>query len=280
MRKTAAPALTIEPGISDSGGPEPSNRVAPAHSKSTIIAMAVVASVISSLLHEGLGHGVTAWLRGDVVIELTSNHLASVRPDRLVDAAGTIADLVAGAVSFLLLPRIRSANTRFFLWFLGAVCLLMGAGYFLFSGVLGLGDWADLIAGLPHPALLRTIMAVVGAVSYVACVRLIAIAVRPYVRRRGEYNTVGRLPYYASCAFWCLAGAFDPMGLRLMLLSSIPASFGGMSGLMWADSLMPRTAPGEEMTVRPSRTWWVLAIVLGVTFVATVARGIEFAHGR
>lgn len=250
------------------------------HSKSTIVAMAVVASALSSLLHEGLGHGVTAWLRGDVVMELTSNHLSSVRPDRLVDAAGTIADLAGGGLCFLALPRVRSANARYFLWFFGAVCLLMGAGYLLFSGVLGLGDWAAFIAGLPRPALLRAGMAAVGAVLYVWFVRLIAVTVHPYAPHRGDYNTVGRLPYYASCAFWCLAGVFDPMGFRLMLLSTLPASFGGMSGLLWADSLMPRTPPGEELVVERSRAWSILAIAAGGAFLVTVARGIEFSRGR
>lgn len=34
------------------------------HSKGTIVALAVMAAVAASLLHEGLGHGVTAWLAG------------------------------------------------------------------------------------------------------------------------------------------------------------------------------------------------------------------------
>lgn len=252
----------------------------PSHSKSTIIAMAVVASVISSLLHEGLGHGVTAWLRGDVVTELTSNHLSSMSPDRLVDAGGTLVNLAAGSLCLFASSRIRHVNARYFLWFLGSINLLMGAGYFLFSGVLGMGDWADLIASLPHQALLRTAMAVAGAALYVLFVRLIAVTLHPFVGRRGDYNIVGRLPYYAACCFWCVAGAFDPLGFRLMLLSTLPASFGGMSGLMWADSLMPGTAPGQELAVRRSPAWWVAAIALGGAFILTVARGIEFAHGR
>jgi hypothetical protein len=48
------------------------------HSKATIISMAVLASAAATLLHEGVGHGVTAWLRGDVPTQLTSNHLSRV----------------------------------------------------------------------------------------------------------------------------------------------------------------------------------------------------------
>ena len=45
----------------------------------TIASLAVIASALATLLHEGLGHGVTAWLRGDQVTELTSNHLGGSR---------------------------------------------------------------------------------------------------------------------------------------------------------------------------------------------------------
>ena len=50
------------------------------HSKATIISMAVVTTVVCSLLHEGLGHGVTAWLRGDIVTELTDNLMPHTAP--------------------------------------------------------------------------------------------------------------------------------------------------------------------------------------------------------
>ena len=138
------------------------------HNKATIISMAVIASGIATLLHEGAGHGVIAWLRGDIPTELTSNHLSSLRPDRWVDAGGTLVNLVAGAVSLLISRRAGNrANVRYFFWILAALNLLPGAGYFLFSGILGLGDWYQVIAGLPHQAALRIGMTVFGAALYV-----------------------------------------------------------------------------------------------------------------
>src|SRR2546429_6832960 len=102
------------------------------HSKPTIISMAVIASAVETLLHEGVGHGVTAWLRGDVVTELTSNHLSSIRPDKWVDAGGTLVNLFVGAIA-LLISRASGARAaqRYFFWLLAALNLLPGAGYFL-----------------------------------------------------------------------------------------------------------------------------------------------------
>ena len=221
-------------------------------SKATIVSMAVIASALATLLHEGVGHGVVAALRGDVVTALTSNHLSAERPDKWVDAGGTIVNLLAGVAALMVARRLgERANARYFFWILAAMNLLPGAGYFLFSGVFGVGDWKEVIAGLPHQVAWRVGMALLGILLTVVVVRALAIAMRPFVVTNSEYNTVGRLPYYAGCAFSCVAGALDPLGWKLMLLSTIPAAFGGTSGLMWADSPMPREPPAVALRVGP-----------------------------
>jgi hypothetical protein len=247
------------------------------HSKATIVSMAVVSMGLAAFLHEGLGHGVTAWLRGDIVTQLTSNHLSDLKADRLVDAGGTIVNLVTGTIALAACSLARP-NLRFFLWFFGAVSLLDGAGYFLFSGIAGVGDWAAIIAGLPRQAVLRAAMAIFGAVLYYLCVMLLAAGARPFVASPPEYNTVGRLPYFAACIFYCIAGSFDPLGIKLLFLSTIPAAFGGLSGLLWADRLLPKTAPAEPLTVKPAPVWWWTAAIFSVVFVVVLGRGINFSH--
>lgn len=241
--------------------------------------MAVIASAMATLLHEGVGHGVTAWLRGDIPTELTSNHLSSARPDRWVDAGGTMVNLVVGAGSLLASPAMgERVNARYFFWLLGALNLLPGAGYFLFSGIIGFGDWNEVIRGLPHYWLLRVGMSVFGLALYMGVVKLLMLAAGPFAHGRKDYNTVGRLPYYAACLFSCVAGVFDPMGVKLLLVSTIPAAFGGSSGLMWGDSYL-RGAEGEQVLwVRRQVGWWVAAVVLGGAYVGVLGPGIRFAH--
>lgn len=249
------------------------------HSKATIISMAVIASGMATLLHEGVGHGVLAWMRGDIPTELTSNHLSTLRPDRWVDAGGTLANLLVG-VGSLLASRAAGgrANIRYFFWILAALNLLPGAGYFLFSGIFGFGDWNEVIAGLPHQAALRIGMTLFGAGLYVLVVWQLAGAGRRFVPQRPAYNVVGRLPYFAACLFSCAAGALDPLGLKLLLVSTIPAAFGGSSGLLWADELMPRESPDGEMVVHRAPAWWIAAAVLGTCYIVFLGRGIQFAH--
>ncbi len=245
--------------------------------KLTIISMAVIASALATLLHEGVGHGLTAWLRGDVPTELTSNHLSALRPDRWVDAGGTLVNLFVGAGSLVASRGAGDrANIRYFLWLFAALNLLPGAGYFMFSGIFGFGDWNEVIRGLPHQVALRIGMTVFGAGLYLLVVRLLAVSVAPFVPERQAYNTVSRLPYYAAGIFACVAGAFDPLGIKLLLVSTIPAAFGGSSGLMWGDNYLPRTTTGQTLLVRREIAWWIAAILLGVSYIAVIGRGIKF----
>ncbi len=241
--------------------------------------MAVIASAAATLLHEGVGHGVIAWLRGDIPTELTSNHLSSLIADRWVEAGGTLVNLVAGSVALMGSRSAGSrANLRYFLWIFAALNLLPGAGYFLFSGILGLGDWNEVIRDAPHQNLLRIIMTILGAGLYVLVVRQLAVAIKPYCPSRPDYNTVGRLPYYAACLFSCAAGALDPLGLKLFFLSTVPAAFGGSSGLMWADSFLPGTAGGPALVVDRQPAWWIAAAVLGSAYILILGPGIKLSR--
>jgi hypothetical protein len=246
------------------------------HNVKTIISMAVVASAAATLLHEGVGHGVIAWLRGDTPTELTSNHLSSLRPDRWVEAGGTLVNLCAGTIALAGSRSFGSrSNLRYFLWVLAALNLLPGSGYFLFSGILGLGDWNEVIRGVPHQIPVRITMTILGAGLYVLAVRQLAVGVHPFCPSRQDYNTVGRVPYYAACLFSCAAGALDPLGVELFLVSTVPAAFGGSSGLMWADSLLPRTLAGRTFIVDRQPAWWIAAVVLGFAYILILGPGIK-----
>ncbi len=245
----------------------------------TIVSMAIVAGGLAVLLHEGLGHGVTAWLRGGTVTELTSNHLSSLQPDRWVQAGGTIVNLVAGTVSLLAARRLRSvANTRYFFWLLAALNLLPAAGYFMLSGIFGFGDWYEVIKDLPYRLPLRIGMSLVGAAAYVLFVRLLAVTIRSFVADEKTYNIVGRLPYLVAGIFSCIAGAFDPLGIKLLLISTVPAAFAGSSGLLWANNMMPPPTNQPPLIVRKQPSWWITAILFGIAYVYFLGRGIEFRH--
>ena len=116
----------------------------------TIVAISVVALILATMLHEGLGHGALALLTGATSGTLSTVAWSSVYDSRLVAAGGTLVNLACGT---RLLDRTSGCAqclcaTRFFLLIACAFNLFTGTGYFFFSGVTNFGDWAQVIAGM------------------------------------------------------------------------------------------------------------------------------------
>src|ERR1700687_2720241 len=119
----------------------------------TVIAISALACILQDTLHEGLGHGVTAWLTGARHLTMSTVALQSDLDTRLIAANGTLVNLLFGAVFWFLLlrPQRYRPATRYFLIMAMAGNLFTGTGYFFFSGVSNFGDWAVVIRGLqPH----------------------------------------------------------------------------------------------------------------------------------
>ncbi|HTT61766.1 MAG TPA: hypothetical protein VMG35_07990 [Bryobacteraceae bacterium] len=144
--------------------------------KLTVIATSVVAYIVQDVLHEGLGHAVTAWLSGAHKITISTVAMQSDIETRWISASGTLVNLVFAAIFWLLLARMRRARpvTRYFLLMALAGNLFTGTGYFFFSGVTNFGDWAAVIRGLQPHWLYQIGLCVVGAASYYASMLLVA----------------------------------------------------------------------------------------------------------
>jgi hypothetical protein len=242
------------------------------HDRLTIASIAVVASVTTVMLHEGVGHGVTAWLRGDHPTLLTSNHLSADVPDKLVSAGGTLANLVAGALAWLAIRRAEDSTLRYTLWLFSLLNLMVGAGYFLFSGVFGYGDWEAVIEDLPSYGVVRPLMAIGGGVLYALVVWRMSRALRRDYAP--DPLALWLLPYVAGALVAVLAGWFDPAGSELFWRSTVPANFGGTSGLAWGHWYAGKIdVPGERVVARVPALW-LLAATVALVHVAIDGPGI------
>ena len=209
----------------------------------TLAAFGVLAYMISNVLHEGLGHGGVAWLSGARHITVTSTYMDAGFDTRWILAAGTLVNLVFGVLGLAMLRGMRRADVslRLFLWSFTAFNLLLGTGYFLFSGIGGIGDWAEWMKGLSPVWAWRVGFALLGAVSYFGAALLLA---RELVQMAGSNETrIRRMTwtiYFAGGLTACLAGVWNPMGWKLVLISAAASSFGGASGLLWIPSVASR----------------------------------------
>src|ERR1700728_2751285 len=99
----------------------------------TLIAISALAGILQNVLHEGLGHGVTAWLSGAHSITMSTVALQSDIETRWISANGTLVNLVFAAVFWFLLRNARrySPTLRYFFVLAMMGNLFTGTGYFL-----------------------------------------------------------------------------------------------------------------------------------------------------
>lgn len=249
----------------------------------TVCAISVLAGILANVLHEGLGHAATALLTGAKSGVLSTVAWSSAQDSRLVAAGGTLANLAAALVFWVVLRSAKSASVRlrFFLLISLAFNLFDGTGYFLFSGFTNFGDWAVVIAGLPAHWLWRTLLVVGGIVSYFGAVLLVGSALVRYVGvSRSESRRLTRLtllPYLTSIILASASGLLNPVGLQLMWQSALPATAGGHSGLLWLKYYIPKEIVPERSSdsLARSYTWIAVAIALSLPFIFVLGRGIS-----
>lgn len=97
------------------------------------------------------------------------------------------------------------------------------------------------------------------------------------VRRAGQFALV---PYLIGGVLSCAAGALNPVGPLLILISAAAASFGGNSGLAWMWTLLYGSRiPSSEFQmpeIERSRGWIIAAVFLAIGFILGLGPGVRF----
>jgi hypothetical protein len=249
----------------------------------TICAISLLAAMLANVVHEGLGHGATALLTGTQSGMLTTVAWSSDFDSRVVAAGGTLANLAAGVVFWVVLRSATRAavRLRFFLLASLAFNLFTGTGYFLFSGVTNFGDWAVVIAGLQAHWLWRSLLAVVGIAAYYGAVLVVGTGLVRYVGvARNDARRLWKLtliPYVSATLLVCAGGLLNPLGIQLMWQSALPGTAGADSGLVWLQYYIPRGTIPERASDRIGRSygWIAVAVALSLVFVFVLGRGIN-----
>jgi hypothetical protein len=253
----------------------------------TIVAIAITATVIADFIHEGLGHGGMCVATGGRALVLSTVHFECSADTRLVAAGGTLANLIFGALFWVAARAVKASTPwRYFLWLLMTFNLFDVGGYFLFSGIGNIGDWAAVVAGWQPARAWRLGLAALGIGTYFFLfVPLSLRDLRPFIGRdakirvrRARQLTV--TPYLTAGVLACLAGALNPVGPLLILISAAAASFGGNSGLAWMWRLLygPRIPSSEFQMpeIKRSRRWIMAAVIMAIGFIAGLGPGVKF----
>jgi hypothetical protein len=255
-----------------------------------VIAIALAVYAASNVVHEGLGHGAACVALGGRPLVISTVHFdcgedaMTGLARRGVAAAGTIANFIAGTCALLAFKRVdarQKPHAAYFLWLFATVNLLMGAGYFLFSGVAGIGDWMDVAIESMSPLVWRPAMSIVGGLLYVLLARLAAQRLRALVGRDGLSFRRSRMltvpAYVAGGLLCCVAGVFNPVGPILIAISAAASSLGGTSGLLWLTQFARGGAgSAEAVELERSYVWIVAGGLASLLFVGILGRGVHF----
>jgi hypothetical protein len=244
----------------------------------------VVAYAAADVVHELLGHAVAAKLVGVTALSISSVALQTAEPSRAVAAAGTIANVVSGAVVFASLPRNSPLDGRHYFMWLFAFVSMMNGGYLVASGVLDIGDWAVVIDGLKPAWTWRVGLVAAGVALYTLAVRAAARAPIGWVAMRGvpveEIRRLTIWSYVAGGGLLVLASALNPIGPAIILVSGVAASF----GLTWALLMIPGIVAGHAVkgpatasVLEFDRAWAALGFVVAVLFVGVLGPGIRLS---
>ncbi len=251
----------------------------------TVIAISALACILQDVLHEGLGHAVTAWLSGAHRLTISTVALQSDIGTRWISANGTLVNLLFAAIFWLLLlkPRRYRPATRYFLVLALAGNLFTGTGYFFFSGVVNFGDWAAVIRGLQPHWMWRFGLVVLGMASYYASMLLVGAQFQPF--RAGNANSRIRelswTPYFTDGILAGLGGLFNPAGLFYVVAAALPSTLGANAGLLSLPSIMrswSRSAQERIVPMPRSIAWITAAAVASLLFIFVLGRGLTWSR--
>ena len=248
----------------------------------TICAISILAAMLASILHEGVGHAAIALATGTKSGLLTAVAWSSESDSKLVAAGGTLVNLAAGAVFWAVLRGSRklSITTRYFLLISTAFNLFDGTGYFFFSGVTDFGDWARVIEGMQSHWGWRLVLFTVGVATYYGSVILVG---QGYVRDLGvgledsaRLRRLSLLPYISAIVIVGLAGLLNPISKLLVWQSALPATAGAHSGLLWFRYYVPKkTAPRDSPeSIERSYRWICTGIVSALIYIIVLGHGV------
>jgi hypothetical protein len=248
----------------------------------TVVAIAAIACVVQDVLHEGIGHGLTAWLSGAHRITMSTVALQSDIDTRLISANGTLVNLLFAAFFWLLLRRagnFRPAN-RYFLILALMGNLFTGTGYFLFSGAMNFGDWAAVIHGLePHSAW-RVALVLVGAASYWGSMLLVGVEMQAFREKDARPSRILGLcytPYFTDGVLAFVGGLMNPLGFFYVIASALPSTLGANAGLLSLPFVMRSWKSCEKRdagSISRSPAWIAVGAVAIVLFVFVLGRGV------
>jgi hypothetical protein len=251
----------------------------------TLAAIGALACITADIVHEAVGHGIASLLMSNPILSLSTVAIQNAHPNRFVSAAGTTANLIVGALSLLLLRRVRELTPSAYLFWVFGAFNLFNVGYLVASACMNSGDWAAVISGLSPSWLWRCVLGLVGTVFYVLSLRWVASFAIDFVNHRqvaiGDSRRLVWPAYLAAGIVMTVASIFNPISPSLVFVSGIGASFGLNCGFLFMPLIIARNSVYHgvgEGRIPFSAFWLIVSVFMCGLFIAILGPGINFSN--
>ena len=257
----------------------------------TTIAIAAIAVIVTVVFHEGI-HALSCVVLGGDLLEYSSLHVscdnAGIWQSKVRSGSASIANIILGTIFLFVLRRSqqRSSEWVYFAWLFMLVNWLNGSGYWMFSGIGNVGDWANVIDGWEPVWLWRVIMTLVGIGSYLffvwfALKELGKIIGGDADEQIGRAVKLGMISYFTALLVTLLAGLFHPYGMvSLPVIAGLLATAGGLSALLWMMQWFRAASfaklPGPPLEIHRKLSWIIVAAVVVFVYIVILGRTIYF----
>ena len=258
----------------------------------TIIAIAAIAISLTIAFHEGI-HALSCIVLGGDLQAYSALYVDCIDlgtgQEKIVAGSASVANLILGTVCLAILRRSRqrSSEGQFFLWLFMLMNWLNGAGYWAFSGIGNLGDWAKVISGWEPHWLWRMGMAIFGLGVFMYCVWFALHELGKIIggeeasEQIGRANKLGILSYVAAILVIVLAGLNNPFGISsLPVIAGLIAVLGGMSPLVWMMQWFRAASfeklPNKPLEIHRQWSWLSAAVVVVITYAFILGRTLYF----
>jgi hypothetical protein len=124
----------------------------------------------------------------------------------------------------------------------------------------------------------RSLLTVFGMACYFFVVRFSVRILQPRLSGTGNNRIrcarlTALISYVSGAIVYLAIGVFNPYGLFIVLVSALPASLGGTSGLLWMMKLLDPTRAGAPPGVYFARNWFWIGVAVAVTLAYALILG-------
>jgi hypothetical protein len=271
----------------------------------TVIAISIFSWSLFAVLHEVVGHGVSAILLGEKLLGAVTttvhiddfydlDHVASRIGwwgFRTVAATGSLVNFITGALAIILLrsERITSPTTRYFLWLFATISIVQQAFWLAVMPFAGLGgDWTAFFVELEPAVLWKAGVTAIGIFLLWAGYQLPIRQWMPAIRgdRNERWAQIRRLtivPILAAFIFQMLSILWSPLeGPRHTTIVSVFSFIPLFLWLIPANLVRWPEAPSssEIFHLNRSKVWLVIGLIALVLFVFVLGPGIGSFTGH